>query len=132
MHGLMLSCRAVTEPAPPGSHVACTPVVFRNGQQHAEVTLPATKAAFTVLMEAWPRAIGVDELCALALERAAPFLADTSTDDARRSMMGDLFWGVMRGMVRLHTAGFAARIARPTHLAPTPWPHIRRRLAASS
>jgi methyltransferase-like protein/SAM-dependent methyltransferase len=102
MHGLMASCRAVTEMVPPDL-TSMTPVVFRNGLQLAEVSLPVTKAAFMVLSEEFPRAIGVDELCAFAVERGAPFLADTSTETARRLLMADLFWGVMRGMIRLHT-----------------------------
>jgi methyltransferase-like protein len=102
MHGLMASCRAVTEAVPPD--LASTgPVVFSNGLQRAEVSQPATKAAFMVLMEAFPQAIDVDELCAIAVQRAAPFLADTTTEAARRLLMSDLFWGVMRGMIRLHT-----------------------------
>jgi methyltransferase-like protein/SAM-dependent methyltransferase len=101
MHGLMASCRAVTEAAPPG--LASTGLaVFSNGLQRAEVSRPATKAAFMVLMEEFPQAVGVDELCARAIQRAAPFLADTTTEATRHLLMSDLFWGVMRGMIRLH------------------------------
>ena len=48
---------------------AGTPVVFTRGLRRAEVVSPATKAALTVLMEMWPRAIDVDELCGIALDR---------------------------------------------------------------
>jgi methyltransferase-like protein len=89
----------------PSELASAATVVFRSGRHHAEVTLPATKAAFALLLEEWPRAIGVDELCTMALERAAPFLPDTPIDDVRRATMADLFWGVMRGMIQLHTVG---------------------------
>jgi methyltransferase-like protein len=42
-------------------------------------------------------------LLAVALERAAPFLAETTTDAARRMMMTDLFACVRCGLVQLHT-----------------------------
>jgi methyltransferase-like protein len=118
MHGLMLSSRAVTEPAPPGlapGHVA----VFHKDQQRADVALPGSKAAFALLMEAWPRAVAVDELCTTALERAAPFLTETSIDEARGGMMADLFKAVMYGMVRLHTE----QLSCTNHLSDTPRAH---------
>jgi methyltransferase-like protein/SAM-dependent methyltransferase len=102
LHGLMLSCRAVTEPAPPDL-TPMKPVVFTKGAQRAEVALPASKAALALLMEAWPRAIDVDELCTMALERAAPFLSETPVNDARGAMMSDLFTSVMHGLIQLHT-----------------------------
>jgi hypothetical protein len=80
-----------------------TLVVFTNGAQKAEVATPATKAALTVLMERWPCAIDVDELCGIALDRAAPFLAGTSRDAAGRAMREDLLGGVMYGLIELHT-----------------------------
>jgi methyltransferase-like protein len=102
MHGLLASSRAVAEEQPVDLTLG-RKVVFSNGKQRADATLPATKAAFAALSEAWPQAVEVDALCTLALERAAPFLADTSVDEARRATIGDLFGGVMYGMVRLHT-----------------------------
>lgn len=102
MEGMMLSCRAVTDSTPPDL-TAMTTVVFQKGQQRAEVSMPASKAALLLLMEAWPRAIELDELSDRALERAAPFLGDTSPDAVRLAMMSDLFGGVLHGMIRLHT-----------------------------
>ena len=102
MHGLMVSSRAVADTASP-DFAAGTMVTFRIGAQRADTALPGTKAALTVLMEIWPEAIDVDALCAIALQRAAPFLADTSADEARRAILGDLFGGVMYGMVKLHS-----------------------------
>jgi methyltransferase-like protein/cyclopropane fatty-acyl-phospholipid synthase-like methyltransferase len=102
MRGLLASSRAVPDKAPVDLS-ASAPVVFWNGKQRADVSLPATKAAFTVLMERWPEGIEVEDLCALALERAAPFLGNTTADEAQRGVMGDLFGGVMYGMVNLHT-----------------------------
>jgi methyltransferase-like protein len=100
LSGLMVSSAAVTD-ASPDDLSASTSMVFKTDAQEAAVTLPASKAAMLTLMETWPRAIDVDELCAIALERAAPFM--NSADDARRSLMGDLFGSVMYGMVLLHT-----------------------------
>jgi methyltransferase-like protein/SAM-dependent methyltransferase len=102
MHGLLASSRAVAEDQPVDL-TSGRKVVFSNGKQRADATLPATKAAFAALGEAWPQAIDVDELCALALERAAPFVAGNPVDEVRRATLGDLFGGVMYGMVRLHT-----------------------------
>ncbi len=102
LHGLLVSCRARTE-VTPIDLASTAPILLTNGLQQAEVSLPATKAAFAVLMEEWPRAIGVDELCAAALERALPFLGEISPNRARHALMADLFWGVMRSMIRLHT-----------------------------
>jgi methyltransferase-like protein len=102
MHGLMVSSRAVADTASPDL-AAGTMVTFRIGAQRADTALPGTKAALAVLMEMWPEAIDVDALCAIALQRAAPFLADTSADEARRGIIGDLFGGVMYGMVKLHS-----------------------------
>ena len=101
MSGLLMSSRATSEAVPDLSSQA--PAAFHNGPQRAEVTLPASKAAFTLLAEAWPRAVAVDELCALALARAAPFLGETSQRDAKGTMLGDLLRAVLYGMVRLHT-----------------------------
>jgi methyltransferase-like protein/trans-aconitate methyltransferase len=116
MQGLMLSCRAVTDPAPPDL-TPTKPVVFQIGQQRAEVTLPASKAAFALLMEAWPRAVAVGELCAAALERAAPFLP--AEDEARGPMLADLLQAVLYGMIRLHTH----QLSCTNHLSDTPRAH---------
>jgi methyltransferase-like protein len=102
LHGLLLSCRAVTEPAPPDL-TSMKAVVFATVRHRAELTLPASKAALTLLMEAWPRAIDIDELSEAALERAAPFLSEASAGEARGAMMADLFRAVLHGMIRLHT-----------------------------
>jgi methyltransferase-like protein len=101
LDGLRVSSKAVPEgdvDLAPGKKA-----VFWNGTQRADAALPASKAAFAVLAERWPEAIPVGELCEAALERAAPFLADAPLEDAGRSLIGDLFGGVMYGMVRLHT-----------------------------
>jgi hypothetical protein len=45
----------------------------------------------------------VDDLCAAALGRAERWLADTSPDEVRGGLLGDLFGGVMYGMVKPHT-----------------------------
>lgn len=102
MHGLMVSSPAVAETTPLDLSPD-TIVVFKNGTQRADIRMPATKAALAVLMERWPQAIDVDELCATALERAALHLSEVSVDEARYSTMGDLFGGVMYGMIELHT-----------------------------
>ena len=102
LHGLMVSSAAVSDTASIDL-AAPTPIVFTNGKQRAEVTRPATKAAFGMLMEMWPRAIDVDALSAIALERAASFLDDTTVEDARSAMLEDLFGGAMYGLVALHT-----------------------------
>jgi methyltransferase-like protein/SAM-dependent methyltransferase len=78
-------------------------VAFTSGSKRAEVTNPATKAAFALLREAWPRAVEFDALCDRAFERAAPFLEDTPPDQARQSMLGELFGAVMYGLVSVHT-----------------------------
>jgi methyltransferase-like protein/SAM-dependent methyltransferase len=102
LHGLLVSSAAVTDTASVDL-AAGTPVVFTNGKQRAEVTKPATKAALSVLMEMWPRAIDVDALSAIALERAAPLLAGTPVEEAWHAMLEDLFGGVMYGLIELHT-----------------------------
>jgi methyltransferase-like protein/SAM-dependent methyltransferase len=102
LRGLMMSCGALTDPASPDL-TPMTPVVFKAGHQHAEVALPASKAVFSLLMEAWPRAVDVDDLCTMALRRAAPFLSETPPDQARGTMMSDLFAGVVHGLIHLHT-----------------------------
>ena len=102
LQGLMVSSAAVSDSASIDL-AAKTPIVFTNGKQRAEVTRPATKAALGVLTETWPRAIEVDALSAIALERAAPFLDDTPVGDARSAMLEDLFGGAMYGLVALHT-----------------------------
>ncbi len=79
--------------------------VFSNGAQRAEVSRPLTKAALSLLAEAWPRAIDVGELSASALRRAAPFLGGTPDSEARERMLEDLFGAVVYGLVRPHTIG---------------------------
>jgi methyltransferase-like protein len=101
MRGLLVSSAAVADVLPIDLSPSSS-VTFRTGTQRADVSLPASKAALTILMEEWPQAIDVDELCALALERAAPYL-ETTEEEARRSTTGDLFGAVMYGMVNLHT-----------------------------
>ena len=101
MRGLLVSSAAVPDVLPIDLSPS-TSVTFRTGTQRAEVSLPASKAALTILMEEGPQAIDVDELCTLALERAAPYL-ETTEEEARRSTTGDLFGAVMYGMVNLHT-----------------------------
>jgi methyltransferase-like protein/SAM-dependent methyltransferase len=100
MRGLMLSCRAVTDSLPLDLSSE-TPVVFQIGKQRATVSLPASKAAFSLLTDAWPHAVDLDELAAGALLRAAPFIADAK--EAQHAMMGDLLQAVLYGMIRLHT-----------------------------
>jgi methyltransferase-like protein/ubiquinone/menaquinone biosynthesis C-methylase UbiE len=100
LHGLMVSSPATTD-APRDDLSASSSMVFTNGTQQASVSLPASKAAMLTMMETWPRAIDVDELCASALERAGTFI--DSADNARNGLMGDLFGGVMHGIVQLHT-----------------------------
>ena len=101
MEGLLVSSAAVPDTLPIDLS-ASTSVTFRTGTQRADVSLPASKAALAILMEAWPQAIDVDELCTRAVERAAPYL-ETTEKEARRSTTGDLFGAVMYGMVNLHT-----------------------------
>jgi methyltransferase-like protein len=67
------------------------------------VKTPASKAAFALLTEAWPRAVDVDELCGRAVEQAAPFLPAGSLPEARGATMSDLLRAVVHGMMRLHT-----------------------------
>jgi hypothetical protein len=79
------------------------PTICQLGPQRAEVKTPASKAAFALLMDAWPRAVDVAELCDRAVERAAPFLPPGSARDARAATMADLLRAVMHGMIHLHT-----------------------------
>jgi methyltransferase-like protein/SAM-dependent methyltransferase len=102
LDGVMVSTPAVAETWPLDLTYG-TKAVFWRGKQRAEAALPASKAAFGILMEQWPAAIAVTELCSAALERARPFLAGASEEEARRGLLGDLFGGVMYGMVRVHT-----------------------------
>jgi methyltransferase-like protein len=99
--GLLVSSRALPE----GGDVNLTDGVavgFSNGKQRATATRPASKAAFALLTEHWPRALAVDALCDLAMARATPFL-DGASGDSRDAMLGDLFGGVVYGMVETHT-----------------------------
>src|SRR5262249_17390510 len=98
----MVSSSAMPEVVPPELNAVRT-VAFRNGSQRAEVSLPASKAAFMVMADTWPQAIEVDRLCVVAIERAAAHLEDSSREEAHRGLMGDLFGAVMYGMVHVHT-----------------------------
>jgi methyltransferase-like protein/trans-aconitate methyltransferase len=102
LSGLMMSSPAAPEHVPVDLSADRT-VVFWNGKRRAEASLPATKAAFVFLREAWPSAVAMDTLAAAALERARPFLGDMPAADAHRAMMSDLFNAVMYGMVDVHT-----------------------------
>ena len=102
LRGMRLSSAVSVE----GSGVDLTPgtaVAFTTGSRRAEVSKPATKAAIGLLMDAWPRALAVDELCRLAIHRATPVLGDVTPDEAERGMLEDLFGAVMYGLVELHT-----------------------------
>jgi methyltransferase-like protein len=102
LEGLLVSSPALPEHTPVDLSFG-TPAVFWKGKQRADATLPATKAAFELLGETWPCAMAVDELCARALERAAPFLEAASVTQAERGLIDDLFRTVMHGMVDVHT-----------------------------
>jgi methyltransferase-like protein len=102
LHGLLVSSPMQCA-APPVDLASGAAAAFTNGSKRAEVTNPATKAAFALLIESWPRASGVDALCELALDRAAPFLGETPPDEAKRAMLEELFGAVMYGLVGLHT-----------------------------
>src|SRR6185436_718710 len=69
LDGLMLSSAAVADTAAPDL-APDVPVVFTNGSKRAQIASPSTKAALTILMERWPRAIDVTELCDLSMQRA--------------------------------------------------------------
>jgi methyltransferase-like protein/SAM-dependent methyltransferase len=101
LHGCFLSS-AVTAETPvdltPG-----TTVTFTDGARRAGVSAPATKAAFAILMDSWPRAVDFDELCARSLTRVAGLLGDAAIEEARAAMMTDLFGAVMYGVISLHT-----------------------------
>lgn len=100
--GLMVSSRALAEKTPIDMTIGA-PVTFVSGGRRADVSLPATKAAFCILMETWPQAIAVEQLCEAALGRAVPFFGSTTPEENRRSLMGDLFGAVMYGVLGLHT-----------------------------
>ena len=100
--GLMLSSAAVADTAAPDL-APDVPVVFTNGSKRAQIASPSTKAALTILMERWPRAIDVTELCDLSMQRAGQAISTASSADVRASMMEDLFGGVMYGMIEAHT-----------------------------
>ena len=102
MRDLLATSPAVADSSPVDLAPTAT-VVFSNGAQHATVTIPSTKAALGVLIETWPQATSVDELSTIALERAAPYLSETSIETSRRAMMSDLFACVRCGLVQLHT-----------------------------
>jgi methyltransferase-like protein/trans-aconitate methyltransferase len=102
LDGLLVSSSAV--PDVPDLDLAESVVVaFRHGTQRADVRKPAAKAALAALAEAWPRAIPVDALCDIAIDRAAPHLGGTSAEQAREAMLEDLFGAVMYGLVTMHT-----------------------------
>jgi methyltransferase-like protein len=102
MHGLMISSAVAVEGAALdlASGVSAT---FLKGTQRATVTKPASKAAFALLMEAWPCALHVDALCQLAIERSAPFLDGAPAHEVRQGLLEDLFGATMYGLAELHT-----------------------------
>jgi methyltransferase-like protein len=99
----LLASSPVRPDAPPIDLAANHPAIFWKGQQRLDVTLTATKAALTLLAERWPEAMAVDEVCAAALDRAAPFQSSESREHAHRSLLSDLFSCSMHGVVQLHT-----------------------------
>ena len=119
MQDLLLSCSAVADPAIRDLSRG-TAMVFTKGTQTASATLPASKAALTVLTEHWPEALGVDDLFAAALDLAAPYLGEISAADARDQIMGDLFRCLMHGIVNAHTA--RPRCVRTVSEAPRAHP----------
>src|SRR5699024_3328067 len=72
LDGLLLSSSVVAAERQPDLHSG-VPATFTSGSRRADVTSPASKAALTILMERWPRAIAAEELVEQALERAAPY-----------------------------------------------------------
>ena len=102
LRGLLVSS-PMQSPAPTVNLAADAAVAFTNGSKRAEVTNPVTKAAFALLIEAWPQAIDVVALCERAFERAAPVLADAPMDQARRAVLEELFGAVMYGLAGVHT-----------------------------
>jgi len=102
LNGLMLSSAAVSD-TPSPDLAPEVPVVFTHGAKRAQIASPATKAALTVLMERWPCAIDVAELSEIAMQRVGRLPSPPSSDEARASMMEDLFGGVMYGMIEVHT-----------------------------
>ena len=102
LRGLLVS--SPMQPSAPDVNLATNAAVaFTTGSKRAEVTNPATKAAFALLSEAWPRAVAVDDLCERALEHSARFLTETPPDEASREMLEELFGAVMYGLVGVHT-----------------------------
>jgi methyltransferase-like protein len=101
MHGLMAASRARSESGTvdltPGE-----PVIFHQGGTRVKAESPETKAALACLMEQWPQAIEVDQLCAIALDRADAFVSAASIDDRRRALMEDLFKCFVSGLIQLH------------------------------
>jgi methyltransferase-like protein/SAM-dependent methyltransferase len=102
MHGLLASCPASLEPADvplqPGS-----PVTIRLASKHGQTDAPWTKAALRVLVEQWPKAVDVDDLCAVALDRASPFAPGHPPDALRRALMEELFQCFVAGLMELRT-----------------------------
>jgi methyltransferase-like protein len=101
LQGLLLSFRGVAQSPP--DLASDEPTIFQLGPQRAEVKTPASKAAFALLMDAWPRAVDVADLCDQAVEQAAPFLPPGSAREARAATMADLLRAVMHGMIHFHT-----------------------------
>ncbi|HEY7187842.1 MAG TPA: methyltransferase regulatory domain-containing protein [Vicinamibacterales bacterium] len=102
LDGLKLSSAAVCDAAPQDLDRE-GPVLFTNGSKRAQIASPATKAAMTVLMEHWPCAIDLARLCDLSMQRAGGSPSTASSEEARASMMEDLFGGVMYGLIEAHT-----------------------------
>jgi hypothetical protein len=102
LNGLLMSSPAVADSASPDLAPGVS-VTFSADASRATVASPATKAAFTMLIEQWPCAIDITSLCDGALSRAANFISGRPIDGIRRAMMEDLFGGVVHGLIELHT-----------------------------
>jgi methyltransferase-like protein/SAM-dependent methyltransferase len=102
LHDLLVSCSAVVDPSTMDLSRG-TAMVFTKGTQTATATLPASKAALMVLTEHWPEVMRIDELCAAALDRAALHLGDTSAEEAREHILGDLLRCLLHGVIGAHT-----------------------------
>jgi methyltransferase-like protein len=73
------------------------------GVASIETDAPLTVAAFALMHEHWPRAIDIDELYRLSLERAAPRVPLTEAEAHRSVLMQDLFQCYLANLIELHT-----------------------------
>jgi methyltransferase-like protein/2-polyprenyl-3-methyl-5-hydroxy-6-metoxy-1,4-benzoquinol methylase len=101
LSGLLLASAAVADNSP--DLAPDVPVTFSSGTRRARVTSPGSKAALHLLMERWPCAVAADDLFEIALQRAAPYLDVASAGDMEAAMTGDLFGGVMHGLIDVRT-----------------------------